>query len=165
MRATGTTFSRRSFLFGALAITVAACRPRKSHQIAATAPDASALAAAADGERQLLAQYDAALAADPALAAALSAARERHARHLSALGGPAPSAAASPPSTSPSSALPATDPRAGLVSIRQSERDSVVALQAAATAATRGDNAALLASVAAAHAAAASHPVNARSTG
>lgn len=124
MSAAPVTVSRRALLVAAPVAFVAGCRDRRP---ARPDPDAAALAAARDTEVRLVAAY--AAAGDDRL-------RAEHLAHLTALGGVLPSAS-SPPS--------AGDP-ASLV------RGSVASLQSAAIAAHAGHVAAVLASIAAAHA-------------
>lgn len=119
--------SRRTLLTATAGAVVAGCTSQSPHRAAAADPDAAALAAARDGERQLLASYD---ASHPA--------RAVHLAHLQALGAD-PAAAPSP--------APAT-----AASARAAERATVGELQAAAGAAHRGVLAATLASIAASHA-------------
>ena len=73
-----------------------------------------------------------------------SAARDAHTAHLRALGGTLPTESAAPATPVPATPVPAPGPAL---------RQSVVTLQAAANAAQRGATAALLASIAASHAA------------
>jgi hypothetical protein len=103
------------------------CTPVKQQQL--PDPDAAALAAARGMELALLANY---AVGDPSYRV--------HLAHLHALGGRPPSPADSSGPVSPRVAAAA-------------EATSVPALQAAAIAAVRGPNAALLASIAASHAA------------
>ncbi len=123
MSAAAVTVSRRALLVAAPVAFVAGCRDRRP---ARPDPDAAAIAAARDTEVRLVAAY-AALGDDRL--------RAEHLAHLTALGGALPTA--SPP--------PAGDP-ASLV------RGSVAALQSAAIGAHAGHVAAILASIAAAHA-------------
>ena len=144
----GVTLTRRSLLGLTVVLAVAGCRPR--HRRSAAPPsalntaDAAALATAAATERDLLAGYDAAIARLDAVAAtALTAARERHGEHLTAL---SRSSGAAGHSSSPTPGrTPATLDPALAASVGQ--------LQAAAVRAGSGTVAALLASVAAEHAA------------
>jgi len=142
------TLTRRSLLGLSVVLAVAGCRPR--HRPAATRPhaptasDAAALAAAAAIERDLLAGYDAAIAQLDAVAATpLTAARDRHRAHLAALTRTirtTGSSASPTPGRTPATLGPALTA-------------SVGQLQAAANRADSGALAALLASVAAEHAA------------
>jgi hypothetical protein len=76
-------------------------------------PDDALRSAAAERERALLREYDAVLAARPALAPRLTAVRAHHAEHLEALLGPPPSPSASPSaSPAPTGAVPPTVPPA-----------------------------------------------------
>ena len=140
--------TRRSLLGLTVVLAVAGCRPR--HHRAATRPDgldatdAAAVAGAVATERDLLAGYDAAIARLDAVAATpLTAARDRHRAHLAALtrttGTAGPSGSRTPGRT------PATLGPALTASVGQ--------LQAAAIRSDSGMLAALLASVAAEHAA------------
>jgi len=105
------------------------CTPARTRTV--TDPDEAALTAARQTELTLLANY---AVADPAY--------QVHLSHLRALGGNASSPA--PTSTG------ATSPREAAAALAA----SIPSLQAAAISAVRGRNAAVLASVAAAHAAA-----------
>jgi len=126
MRAARVTVSRRTILLAApSAMLLAGCR---DHRPAKPDPDAAALAAARDTERRLVAAYE---------AAGDARRRDAHLAHLQALGGAMP--------TAPSSA---SDP-ATLT------RTSAPLLQSAAFEAHAGPVAAVLASIAAAHLAAA----------
>lgn len=125
--------SRRALLTGAGAALLggaglAGCTSGRSP--APSDPDAAALEAARQGERALLANY---AGDDPSY--------RTHLAHLHALGGSEPT----PTATS----SVAADPRVAAAA----EAASVPALQAAAVAAASGHNAALLASIAACHAA------------
>ncbi len=95
--------TRRVLLSAGAVGLVAACtpshRPPSASRPARPDPDVALTAAAVDRELTLLAAYDAALAATPALASRLAPLRSEHAEHLMALrAGPAPvgSAATSP---------------------------------------------------------------------
>ena len=143
------TLTRRSLLgLAGVAALGAGCRAH-SHQLGTAAPDEAALDAAADAERGLLARYDAAVARLDAVAAGpLTRARDRHREHLRALttlrspsGSAAPATAVPPATTAPAGTL---DAALGA---------SVRSLQAAAARAGSGQVAAVLASIAAEHAA------------
>ncbi|HTW20233.1 MAG TPA: hypothetical protein VME70_08495 [Mycobacteriales bacterium] len=129
--------SRRSLLIAA-AVTVAGCgkhhRPRPKPP--ATVPDATALAAARDLERMLIASYDAKIAtAGPKRSAQLEVAKAIHGTHLAALHG-APAGSAD---------------TAVATNLHKALRQSVRTLRQLATAASSGMNAALFASIAASH--------------
>lgn len=93
--------TRRAVLSAGAVGLVAACtrshRPPSAGRPARPDPDVALTAAAVDRELALLAAYDAALAATPALASRLAPLRAEHAEHLSALGsGPARKSTPSP---------------------------------------------------------------------
>lgn len=137
--------TRRALLTSLLGAAVAACRPRRRAPTP-TRLDGTALTAALDAERQLLAAVDAALAASDAVAAGpLTAARDRHAAHLRAL------QARVHRHANPTSSPPVVVPPAPPDDLPQRLAASAASLTAAAVAARAGTNAALLASIAAAH--------------
>ena len=85
-----------------------------------TDPDAAVLETAAAGERDLVAAYDAAMAAFPELTISLALLREQHLAHAAALGpGPSPSASGS---TAPAPAAPPTSATAALEGLLAAER-------------------------------------------
>jgi hypothetical protein len=94
---------------------------------------------AADRERRLLAAYDAAAAAVPALAARLAPLRAEHTEHLAALGEPAQPAATATPTSSPSP-LPVVPPQptAALALLRDLEQRAAVDHGGAAVRCGRG---------------------------
>jgi hypothetical protein len=131
--------SRRAVLLAAV-VTAAGCgkhrRPKQTPRPAA--PDAAALVTARNGERLLLASYDAKIAhATPQALPRLQVERAVHATHLAALRGTAASAA----------------DIAVVSDIGRALRDSARTLRRLALAAVDGSNAAVLASIAASHAA------------
>jgi hypothetical protein len=102
-------------------------------------PDAAALGQARAGEAELIAAYDAAIAAATGDTSDLSAARAMHATHLAALaGGSTPAVTSTPPPLSEIGALLG---------------GSAASLRTFAVSAVNGHNAAVLASIAASHAA------------
>jgi hypothetical protein len=132
--------TRRAVILGALAIPLAACRPKRHARPAQPPADQAALDAALAAELALLAEYDARVTPGAAPDEAVAATRAAHADHVRALGGqvPTPSRSAGTPTR------PATD-------LSRLESRSAKALRRTATAAQSGDVAALLASVAASH--------------
>ena len=139
VRAAAWTVTRRSLLLGAVA-TAAGCR-HAGHLTAMPPADVPAVRAAAAAERALIAGFP------PGDAAA--GVHEVHLRALLAL---LPSAAPSPAaSTSPAGQVPPPAPTTDATALA---RAGVPSLQAAAVAAVDGRTAALLASIAAEHAAA-----------
>lgn len=146
---------------------VAACTPAAPDAAPAptptTDPDVSLGAQAAARERTLLASYDAAILAAPALADKLGPLRAEHATHLTAIAAQTPPSARplTPQQTPPTSPPPPTaaaapaDPAVVLASLTQAERTAAVGHGDAAIAAGRA-LAAVLAAVAASEA---SHPV------
>ena len=138
--------TRRTLLLAAGGLAVTACRPRRSRTPQPVAGDVTAVDAALADEQRLLAAYDAAIASLDAVAATpLVRARARHAAHVAALTGTLPTPSASPTST-PAVARPTERLR---VLLRRSSHS----LQAAAVTLSDGRVAALLASIAAEHAA------------
>ena len=103
--------TRRSALASAgLALVTACTRGRRSGPAPAPDPDAALAAAAVARELALLARYDDALAAVPALAGELAPLRAEHVAHLAALGAVEAAAATptrppSPPAPSPGTAV------------------------------------------------------------
>jgi hypothetical protein len=139
----GVSLTRRSLLGVAVGFVVAGCRPRRRGQSVPVAADEPAVRTALTAEQDLLAGYDQAIATPDAVAAGpLMAARERHAAHEQALR----TLLGSPP---PSPTVPASPSQPSQLGLRSSAAD----LQAAAVSAQDGRTAALLASVAAEHAA------------
>jgi hypothetical protein len=150
MPAAGPAFSRRTLLLTAAAGTVlVACGGRRTASPSAGTADTAALQQAVDEERRLLAGYDGLLSRagpDPTL----EQARADHARHHEALLASLQTSAPVPSSPTVFPHPPTAD------DLGAAERASVVTLQSAAVAARDGTNAAVLASVAASHAARAS---------
>jgi hypothetical protein len=72
-------------------------------------PDDALRAAAAERERGLLREYDAAIAARPALAPRLRPVRDHHAEHLEVLTGPSATPSATPSGAAPPVPPPADD--------------------------------------------------------
>jgi hypothetical protein len=133
--------TRRAVLAAAV-LVAAGCRSKPRPRPSGADPDASVLAATIDGERELLAAYDAATAGG---AAGLDVARADHATHLAAL---LALSGAALPSTSPS---PASTGGVDARQLAATERSSAAAMQTAAVSARRGQVATTLASVAASH--------------
>jgi hypothetical protein len=79
--------TRRTVLVGSAAALSAACTSGGKAAPAPIDPDVAISAAAVAREQALLASYDAAIAATPALAAKLGPLRADHLAHLTALGG------------------------------------------------------------------------------
>ena len=109
--------TRRAVLAGApllllTAVSTAACTsPEPAPRPEPVDPDDALRSAAAERERALLREYDAVLAARPALAPRLTAVRAHHAEHLEALLGPSPSPSAGPaPASAVASAVPSSPP-------------------------------------------------------
>lgn len=107
-------------------------------------PDASVRQAVAEAEAAIIALYDAAIAAYPALAADLGAVRDEHRAHAEAMG----IAVASP---SPSPPAPATR-SAALAGLAEAERAAVLERTAACEASTGADLARVTALIAASEA-------------
>jgi hypothetical protein len=130
-------FSRRALL-GLAALSVAGCGKHTKQIVPkpAIAPDAAALVTARNGERLLLASYDAKIAhASARELPPLQVARAIHATHLSALHG----------TTSSDAGI------AVVAKLRHALRSSARDLRSLAFAAQSGANAALFASIAASH--------------
>jgi hypothetical protein len=150
--------SRRGVVAVAAAGVVGGCSEGAGHARPAPAPPDPAVverARAARDSAALLARYDAALAAHPALAGRLGPLRAEVARHVGAFGGTAvppvtaPTAApAAGPSPAPA-ANPATTPAGTLTDLAGAER-ALADQRAKALLTVPGDLARLLASVAAA---------------
>src|SRR4051812_25855897 len=88
--------TRRAVILGAVAIPLAACRPkRRTARPPRPAADQTALDAALAAELALLAEYDARISPGAPPDDAVAAARAAHADHIRALGGQVPS----PPGT------------------------------------------------------------------
>jgi hypothetical protein len=138
--------SRRQLLQGALLVPALAACTSSAARPAPADPDVPLRAAAVARERALLAQYDAAAASSPSLAARVAAIRDEHTQHLAALLGqpPTPSPAASPAAVAPT-----------LAELVAAEHAAAAGHAAGALGASRR-LAALLASLAASEA---SHPV------
>jgi len=135
----------RRALLGAPALVwlAAGCRPR-GHLTGLASADRTVLRAAIDAEEGLLASYDAAIARLDAVAAgSLTRARDRHQEHLRAL-----TATSTPRETT--SPAPARTPTGDVNDVLAT---SVVTLQRSGVSARSGEVAALLASIAAEHAA------------
>lgn len=147
MSAPARSLTRRSVLWALVGAAATACRP-KGGGSAATSPrpgaDDTALRAAADVERQLIAAYDGLIASSDAVAAgAMTRARAAHAVHLRAL----ERRLLRRPTVTPTVSVPP----ASLAAVRAEESASVATLTAAAVTATDGPAAALVASIAASH--------------
>ncbi len=150
--------TRRAILSAGAVGLVAACtpshRPPSAGRQARTDPDVALTAAAVDRELALLAAYDAALAATPALASRLAPLRAEHAEHLIALTAGRASTPTASPATDPAPAQPrGAGPRgvqAGR-SLMTAERTAAAAHAAAAVTAS-ARLAAVLASLAASEA-------------
>jgi hypothetical protein len=139
------SLTRRSLLGVAAGLAVAGCRPKRRRPAASPPPDAAALTVAIDVEEALIADYDSVIAASDAVAAGrLGLARERHAAHTRALRRAATGAS---PTATPT---PATGSG---VPLTETLRTSAESLRTAAVGAREGSTAALLASIAAEHAA------------
>jgi hypothetical protein len=142
--------SRRAVLRVALgAPLAAACTRSAAKRPAQPDPDDALRNAAILREQALLARYDAAAAASPALAAQIAAIQAEHVQHLAALGYPVPSPGASN-TPSPAVAAPPT-----LAELATAERAAAAQHTAAALQASR-ELAVVLATLAASEA---SHPV------
>lgn len=148
--------SRRTVLTAAAAAAAAGplsgCQQLPVIGRAAPGPDVFTADEAADRERVLLAAYDAAMQAVPALVTRLSPLRAEHAEHLAALVPaqlPTPSASPSP-SPLPVPTVPA-EPAGALAALRQLESDTADRHGGAAVRCGRG-LAVLLASAAASEA-------------
>jgi hypothetical protein len=149
----GVSLTRRSVLGAIVAVSLAGCRPRRSSRPAVASGDLARIDRAVDGERALLARYDAAIAALDAVAAGrLTRARDRHAAHLRALteAGRRPTHTPPPPAPPPSAGPSVATDRAALATVLKA---SAADLRATAVRVDSGPLAALLASVAAEHAA------------
>lgn len=110
--------------------------------------DRDVVTAAIAGEQQLIATYDAAIAAYPALAATLAPIREQHIAHADALGSvapPAPGEATGSPGTAPGGGSAAT----ALEALAQTERTAAEARTRECAEATVSDTVRLLALIAA----------------
>lgn len=143
------TVTRRAVLAGIVAGALAGCRPHRPGRPSLSSVDRGALDAALQGERVVLARYDEAIATLDAVAARpLSRARDRHTAHLYAL-----TAARSPSPTppSPSGSPPAT--AGGELPLSSLLEANSFSLRQAAVRVRTGRLAALLASIAAEHAA------------
>jgi len=157
----GRVVDRRSLLLGAALLPLAACTadpsPAPPPPPPPPDPDDALRSAGVEREQALLAQYDAVLAAHPALAARLSAVREEHAEHLRALLGRDETVPAGPsdgpsPAASPSSAPVApADPAAALAGLVGAEA-ATGAAHAGAALEAGGQLAGVLASLAASEA-------------
>src|SRR3954454_12648462 len=85
--------TRRAVILGAVAIPLAACRPkRRAARPPKPAADQAALDAALEAELALLAEYDAQIPAGSPREIPVAAIRAAHADHVRALGGEVPSA-------------------------------------------------------------------------
>lgn len=133
--------TRRAVILGAVAVPLAACRPkRRATRPPQPAADQTALDAALAAELALLAEYDARITPGVPPDDAVAAARAAHADHVRALGGQI----ASPTGAAGKAAASTRD-------LSRLESRSAKDLRRAATSARSGDVAALLASVAASH--------------
>jgi len=142
------TVTRRALLVGAVGaagLTAAACRDRKDATAPPPAADATALRAALDDERRILAAYDELLAGG-ATAVEVSAARAQHAEHAKALA----ALLAATTSGTPTAAA-STGAASSGAALRQEVQASPARLRAAALTAHDPQAAVVLASVAAAH--------------
>lgn len=137
------SLTRRSLLGVLAGVAVSGCRPRRHRRNPTSAHDSTALTSAAAAEEGLIADYDRAITGLDAVAAGnLTRARQRHSAHLRAL------------RTATATASPAGAPAAaGPMSLTTSLRASAASLRTAAVSAHDGPTAALLASIAAEHAA------------
>lgn len=140
---------------GAFGLAAACTSPRRPGAVrpARPDPDIALTAAAVDRERALLAAYDAALAATPALAGRLAPLRAEHAEHLAGLGaGLSPGTPTASPATA---AAPPRGPGGGAGQARSSlatAEHAAAAAHAAATVTASARLAAVLASLAASEA-------------
>ncbi len=118
--------TRRAVLTAAPALLlVAACTADEPPaRPAAVDPDDALRSAAAQRERTLLQEYDAAIAARPGLAPRLQPVRGHHAEHLEALLGPPPTGSPSPSATAdvPAAVPPPPDDAAALARLVAAER-------------------------------------------
>lgn len=115
--------SRRALLGVAVLALVGGCRPGKRRPVPArTDPDVALSATVRADEAGLIASYDAAIRAFPALAPALAPLREQHEEHLVAL---RPSGSGAP-SSAPPQAAPA-DAAAAVRSLAATERAAAAA--------------------------------------
>lgn len=129
-------------MLGAGLLLVAACKHTSTSSQATTVdPDAAVLNQARLAEQQLIAWYDGAIAVTSGNVEVIAAARASHAAHLAALHGGAPAMPIPTPS-------PAGTIAPSIVSLLTS---STTTLRRAAVNAVDGTNAALLASISAAH--------------
>lgn len=134
--------TRRAVIAAGLALLAGACRPRHHppRAVPSAPTESAALRAAYQAELEVVAAYESAMqSAGPSARALLAPLRDDHSRHISALGQGPSLALAFAPTTS--------HELAGI------ERSSETALVAAAASAPDGPTAALLASIAASHAA------------
>lgn len=102
--------TRRTLLLGSTVLPLAACTDPPAPEPAPVDPDVALRDAAVGREQRLLQEYDAALAAVPALAGVLGPLRADHLVHLTALSPTGTPAPVPTPATTPA-ALPA-EPRA-----------------------------------------------------
>ena len=146
--------TRRSVLLVGVASALTACSRGAARPAAAIDPDVALTQSAVARERALLAAYDEAVVALPALATRLVPLRAEHAAHLAALlsppvsGSPSPSG---PPTQLPVSAATATSAAATLARLADLERAAATAHTSGAVVASRR-LAPLLASLAASEA-------------
>ena len=142
------SLTRRALLGGIIAVSAAACRPRHSRRPGLATDDRTSVDSAVTDEQALMAMYDAAIAELDAVAAGpLTAARARHAAHLQAL-----TDVRRPTPTATTSAAPVTGP-ADRSTLTAALATSAESLREMAVRAEDGRLAAMLASVAAEHAA------------
>ena len=117
--------TRRAVLTGGPVLLAVACTAdEKAPRPAPVDPDDALRSAAAERERALLHEYDAVLAARPALAPRLLPVRRHHAEHLEALLGPPATGSPSPSSTAavPPAVPPPADDAAALARLVAAER-------------------------------------------
>src|SRR3954470_9180386 len=133
--------TRRAVILGAVAVPLAACRPkRRAARTPQPAADQTALDAALTAELALLAAYDARIIPGAPPDDAVAAARAAHADHVRALGGQV---------ASPTGA--AGTARAATRDLSRLESRSAKDLRRAATSARSGDGSALVASAPGSH--------------
>jgi hypothetical protein len=157
----GVTMTRRTVLGVIAAAALSGCQPRRSPRPVLPSADRAAVAAAADAERSLLEMYDGAIAQLDAVAAGpLSRARDRHSAHLRALSAAGRSA---PTAASESSAVASAPVDHSALTAALTA--GAATLRATAVRVGNGRLAALLASVAAEHAADAVHTPQSQTPG